>query len=325
MNNFKIYFSKTYFKSYLSEFKRVAINLKERSGNTSKTSEDWDLFRHFIKIIQIFGDYINEYEKFKENFVSKIKQNVLINEQQDENVMNFSLTSKNCKNLMLSEIDKMHLDYFLSQIKDDLSTRIGDISKKIKELSERLHQIAFDIVFAPIKKILHGLSQRIPLAVSSASSQIELPSFSLAPQEYITKIGQYLLTLPQNFEPFIMQDNYELVLALKYGKLPYLEESYELESDHITACWLDSIANGTLANYCEELLRISKLNEASCKQLVVDIEYICNVFDDVGLRDYSSLKEIEELLKTSNKDTFQLAAKNKPIKVVNAIRHMKDF
>lgn len=49
----------------------------------------------------------------------------------------------------------------------------------------------------------------------------------MTPQEYITKIGQYLLTLPQNFESFIMQDNLQLIVALKNGKLPYLEEQGE--------------------------------------------------------------------------------------------------
>ena len=55
-------------------------------------------------------------------------------------------------------------------------------------------------------------------------NQQNLPMFSLTPQEYITKIGQYLLTLPQNFEPFTMQDSAQLIIALKNGKLPYLEE-----------------------------------------------------------------------------------------------------
>ena len=59
---------------------------------------------------------------------------------------------------------------------------------------------------------------------SSVVNHLSLPLFSLTPQEYITKIGQYLLTLPQNFEPFTMQDNPNLIIALKYGKLPYLDE-----------------------------------------------------------------------------------------------------
>jgi hypothetical protein len=52
----------------------------------------------------------------------------------------------------------------------------------------------------------------------SKQMQENIPLFAFAPQEYITKIGQYLLTLPQNFEPFTMQDNANLIVALHKGK-----------------------------------------------------------------------------------------------------------
>jgi conserved oligomeric Golgi complex subunit 7 len=93
--------------------------------------------------------------------------------------------------------------------------------------------------------------------------------FALAPQEYITKIGQYLLTLPQNFEPFTMQDNSYLVVALRKSKLPYLDEK-EL-SDDITTCWLDSITNATAIALCEEILNIQQLSTNAQRQLIIDI------------------------------------------------------
>jgi hypothetical protein len=52
----------------------------------------------------------------------------------------------------------------------------------------------------------------------------DLPTFSLSPQEYITKIGQYLMTLPQQLEPFTMEDNPAIIAALKHGKLPFTDE-----------------------------------------------------------------------------------------------------
>lgn len=35
------------------------------------------------------------------------------------------------------------------------------------------------------------------------------------------QIGQYLMTLPQQLEPFTMENNPMLTVAIKYGKLPY--------------------------------------------------------------------------------------------------------
>ena len=97
-----------------------------------------------------------------------------------------------------------------------------------------------------------------------------MPLFAFAPQEYITKIGQYLLTLPQNFESFTMQGNDNLIVALHKGKLPYLDVK-DL-SDDITACWLDSIANATAVTFAEEILNIQQhVSVNSQRQLIIDI------------------------------------------------------
>jgi hypothetical protein len=53
----------------------------------------------------------------------------------------------------------------------------------------------------------------------------DLPSFSLTPQEYVTRIGQYLMTLPQQLEPFTGDTDSSTAVPLraatKYGKIPY--------------------------------------------------------------------------------------------------------
>ena len=38
---------------------------------------------------------------------------------------------------------------------------------------------------------------------------------------YLSQIGDYLLTLPQQLEPFTSPDNPALAAALKTGRLPY--------------------------------------------------------------------------------------------------------
>jgi len=42
-----------------------------------------------------------------------------------------------------------------------------------------------------------------------------MPSFSFAPQESITQIGQYLLTLPQHLEPLLLSPSSLLKQALE--------------------------------------------------------------------------------------------------------------
>ena len=48
------------------------------------------------------------------------------------------------------------------------------------------------------------------------------------------------------------------------------------------------------------------------------------MFDDVGLTDYLNLQYILEILKAS-KETFADTSKNKPSRIVSAIRNMRNF
>ena len=42
-----------------------------------------------------------------------------------------------------------------------------------------------------------------------------MPEFSFSPQEYITQIGQYLMTLPQHLEPYMTNENPALARAFQ--------------------------------------------------------------------------------------------------------------
>ena len=93
------------------------------------------------------------------------------------------------------------------------------------------------------------------------------------------QVGQYLMTLPQQLEPFTMQDNPQVTVALKYGKLPYTTQQgnqllffsnitywvivyffenkiiYALQffilielPEHLADLWLESLARGNHAS-----------------------------------------------------------------------------
>ena len=47
---------------------------------------------------------------------------------------------------------------------------------------------------------------------------------------FVPQVGQYLLTLPQQLEPFTLQDNPALIVALKYGKLPHTSQQGQLSN-----------------------------------------------------------------------------------------------
>ena len=125
----KYYFEKNkkkiFLKNYVEEIKRIIINLKERNSKTKeskklghnrtsssplnireKTSnendqEDWDTFRHFVKIIQIVGELIMKYEGL-EDILGQNIQKSLDNKQEADL---FSIDSY--KDYLLEDMDRI--------------------------------------------------------------------------------------------------------------------------------------------------------------------------------------------------------------------------
>lgn len=100
--------------------------------------------------------------------------------------------------------------------------------------------------------------------------------------------------LPQYFEPFNLQDNQQLRIAYKKGKLPYLEDKgnlkmyfsienfikhrfLEIDND-LTTCWLDSIVLGTMRLCIEQTLQIQNLTIIGYEQLKMDLRKLNSLF-----------------------------------------------
>lgn len=172
---------KIFLKSYVEEFKRIVINLKERKSfdknqfNVQKTNEgaeDWESFRHFVKIIQIVGDLIIKYEDLERVIVKKIQEIFLHSSPKTPttqltfptNQLNDYLTNLlsvyNFKEYLLNDSDRIKLNRLISVIEsgDDYSM-MNDLLKPLYILSENVHKYAFEIVFAPVKYLIKNLSK----------------------------------------------------------------------------------------------------------------------------------------------------------------------
>ncbi|CAM1154693.1 COG7 (predicted) [Pycnogonum litorale] len=180
-------------------------------------------------------------------------------------------------------------------------------------------------MFDPINKQLGKIPTLGVWSEKSSGGALtsDLPTFSFSPQEYITQIGQHLITLPQHIEPFVVDDNPALSLALKNGKLPYIMDQ---NSSHLADVLLGSLAQGTTQTYCETIIRINQLTSASTKQLITDIDYLFNVLDDLGLKpgDVDPLQVALKLLE-AGRDQFSIVSHSKPAHLVSAIRRMRNI
>jgi conserved oligomeric Golgi complex subunit 7 len=92
----------------------------------------------------------------------------------------------------------------------------------------------------------------------------DLPDFSLTPHEYITEIGQFLLTLPQNLEPLLLNPAKPLKLALE------ISDATNKENIPAVDVLLSLVALLTCALYEDKLRKIMVLGNRSAKQLATD-------------------------------------------------------
>ena len=104
--------------------------------------------------------------------------------------------------------------------------------------------------------------------INSSALAADLPQFGLAPMEYITQIGQYLMMLPQHLEPFVLEENKGLTRALSEQTFPHGQtELAHSPSDFLLGC----VANASATLLGDTILRISTVNPKTAKQLASDI------------------------------------------------------
>lgn len=114
-----------------------------------------------------------------------------------------------------------------------------------------------------------------------------MPLYALSPQEYITQIGQHLLTLRKQTEQFDNMNNeslrYGLLSLSEAQNIPINVESYKTVTEIIMRCTARHCVRSLLARTNNSI--ISKLTQNGKRQLATDALYLDNVLEDLGLLD----------------------------------------
>jgi len=106
----------------------------------------------------------------------------------------------------------------------------------------------------------------------------QLPSFNAYPQPYVTGVGEYLMSLPQQLEGLLLggggggDDDDD---GADGPGTP--SASAADDSDDAAAAWLDRVVAGVAGAYAEALLRVPELSPGGAGQLAADVEYFANV------------------------------------------------
>lgn len=86
-------------------------------------------------------------------------------------------------------------------MKDPRFHALPRASQRVAAFADTVNELVYDVLISKVRQRLYDVS-RLPVWSSvEEPSAFPLPTFSSYPQPYVTSIGEYLLTLPQQLEP----------------------------------------------------------------------------------------------------------------------------
>ncbi|XP_034070330.1 conserved oligomeric Golgi complex subunit 7 [Gymnodraco acuticeps] len=343
---------KALFTKYMSDFSTTLQSIRkkcklEETPSSSVFQEDWTAFQNSVRIIATCGELLRQCGAFEQQLSNRILGSAgkylsdsysprSLAGLQEASSTDRRSTTKNpwqeynyLQRGNIAEYNSlMEVLFSLKEKGTGNSSLLVEPRAALIRLNQQANQLAFDSVFLQIKHQLCLVSkmERQEESGFGESYTEDLPTFSLSPQEYITNIGQYLMSLPLHLEPFVTQEDPALEMALHAGKLPFPPEQGDdlPELDNTADYWLGSIARATMQTYCDSILLIPQLGPHSTKQLATDIDYLSNVMDALGLQPSRGLQHIVTLLRAKPED-FRQTAKLLPRRLAStiaAVRHI---
>lgn len=157
----------------------------------------------------------------------------------------------------------------LDQSKDPRFHALPLASQRVAAFADTVNELVYDVLISKVRQRLSDVS-RLPIWSSvEEPSAFPLPSFNAYPQAYVTSVGEYLLTLPQQLEP----------LAEGFSSSdPNADEAQFFATE-----WMFKVAEGATALYMEQLRGIQYITDRGAQQLSADIEYLSNVLSALSM------------------------------------------
>ncbi|KAI4332743.1 hypothetical protein L6164_017626 [Bauhinia variegata] len=183
------------------------------------------------------------------------------------------------------------LSNLLNQSKDPRFHALPLTSQRVAAFADTVNELVYDVLISKVRQRLGEVS-RLPIWSSAEEqSAFPLPTFSAYPQTYVTSVGEYLLTLPQQLEP----------LAEGISNNDNNDEAQFFATE-----WMFKVAEGATSLYIEQLRGIPYISDRVAQQLSVDIEYLSNVLSALSMPIPPVLATFQTCLSTSRDQLKEL-------------------
>lgn len=282
-------------------------------------TENWLALQCAMSLLQCLADFQikqHKFEKHIQNRLNTLKENI-ISAKTDKmyNISNI-LDNQDLTNL-LNTIERYQQKLVETNGSYSSSSFFASIHDQVKIHCEETHEIALNVLLKPVEEHLLNIQPSLNLN-SNSLLPAYMPEFSFVPQECITQIGQYLLTLPQHLEPLLFTPSALLKQALEMCNVKYAQPV------PCADILLSLVVEQCCQLYQSQILQVKTLPPTSSKQFAVDIEYLSNVVEELGLSISAGLSQILTLLKANPENYLALSGGCEP-RLVTAIRQMRNI
>eukprot|EP00850_Spirogloea_muscicola_P009387 SM000052S17779 [mRNA] locus=s52:718780:723671:+ [translate_table: standard] len=174
----------------------------------------------------------------------------------------------------------------LEQSADPRFHALPRTAQRLQALQESVSDLVYDVLMSKIRLHLTDLWKLPTWTAEEEDNAFELPSFSAYRLPYVTAIGEYLLTLPQQLEPLTSTSEGGQGEGEAEDGQGFFATEWMFKVGPVTSCGVPAVivltrprhvAEGATALYIEQLRAIAALSERGARQLAADIEYLCNV------------------------------------------------
>ncbi|XP_037024484.1 conserved oligomeric Golgi complex subunit 7 [Bradysia coprophila] len=303
------------FKIFLDKYRKAQQQL-----HASRNSEqNWSLLQTCISLLQNIGDFVSQLNEFGNTVADRLLQLEPIHISTDKSLhFGYKMKEKRELNEFRKLIQSIRLKNDNHSDDDNPNatfTVFVPTFEVLKPICEYTHDTTLASIFSPIEKYL---TTNVEPPESLNSSDQNLPDYSFAPQEFITQIGQYLLTLPQHLEPLLLSPSTHLKTALELCDTKYTQNIPS------TDVLLSLLVDECCAMYEEQITQICQLSPTASKQIATDIEYLGNVLEELGLPLSNRLRQTVTLLRAPPETYLSSSAGCDP-KLVSSIRQMRNI
>lgn len=209
-----------------------------------------------------------------------------------------------------------------------------DSENDFQGLVDTVHRIVYENMFNGVKERFASFSGRDLWSGEGGDADAAMLGFSSSPLGYATEVADYLMTIPQQLEPFIPDED-----DAKYAtpRSPYLfsktktargtDEEDDLLNMSFAGMWISALTIGTMELFVEKICSLTRLSESGTRQLATDADYIINVVASLGVAPTTEMSLLCKLLESSrDAQAFAQAAEGhsgehrKLIRRVGAVR-----